>query len=247
MGWIYLLRFPNGKCYVGQTVRKNLADRLRAHKNRAKSSKNNCRACAAAIRKYGWENVKHEVLMQGPLPNAELDAWERIAIFEQDTMSPNGYNLTPGGDVNPMRSKRVRKRLSKTCSTSEHKASTSKRIKSLHADPEWKQSWLESHLEAHQRPETIAKIVANNHQAWAKPGAREARGDAIRAALNTEEQIALRAERAEKSKATKAKNFQEKLAKLPPEERAAKEAMLERKRRERKARELRKANLPGSQ
>lgn len=237
MGWIYKLVFPNGKGYVGQTVRERLSDRLRAHKNRAKANtKNHCRALCAAIRKYGWENVKHEVLFNGPVLNDDLDYMETLAIQENNTLSPNGYNLTKGGDVNPIHAEGVRERLSATCSTAEHKAGVSSRIKALHSDPEWKAAWLQSHKESHQRSETRAKIVANNKISWARDGERKRRGDAIRAALNTPAQIALREERKAKVKATKAKKREDMLSKLPPAEREKHKNNLARKRAARQAR-----------
>ena len=124
----------------------------------------------------------------------------------------------------------MRERLSATCSTPEHKAATSARIKALHADPEWKEAWLKTHKESHQRPETRAKIVASNKIAWARDGEKERRGASIRKSLNTPEQLALREERHAKMKATKEKQRKEMLSKLPPAERAKKERILARKR-----------------
>ena len=147
MGWIYRFAFPNGKNYVGQTKRKRISDRWRAHKNRAfNKSEKACWKFYRAIRKYGWKNIKKEVLAE--VPDHLMNQYETIFIGAYDCYK-NGYNLTKGGDLNPMSDPKVRKRLSRTCSAPEHKAATSKRIKALHADPEWKTKWLETHKASH--------------------------------------------------------------------------------------------------
>ena len=75
MGVIYRLLFPSGKSYVGQTIKKPGA-RWRAHKtnSRCRSYHGSCTAVNAAIRKYGWGNVRKSVLAR--LPDGELDAAE---------------------------------------------------------------------------------------------------------------------------------------------------------------------------
>lgn len=61
MGVIYRLLFPSGKSYVGQTI-KNPAARWRAHKTNSRFEYGSCKAVNAAIRKYGWVNVRKSVL-----------------------------------------------------------------------------------------------------------------------------------------------------------------------------------------
>ncbi len=75
-----------GKSYVGQT--KDLQTRLSGHKCCA----GNCRYLHNAIRKYGWENFVCEVLERC----TEADVWaaEGRHIVLQNTLAPNGYNLT---------------------------------------------------------------------------------------------------------------------------------------------------------
>lgn len=88
----------NGKGYIGLT-RGSLARRWRAHKNRAKHSKRNS-ALHCAIRKYGEENFTvEEVTLAYSV--REAAAIERGLISAHGTFSPNGYNLTTGGDVAP--------------------------------------------------------------------------------------------------------------------------------------------------
>ena len=79
----------NGKVYIGQSV--DIDTRWRQHIN----AKDNY-AIHNAIKKYGKENFKFEVLLE--CPEDMLDVWERDVIALYDCISPNGYNLTEGGE-----------------------------------------------------------------------------------------------------------------------------------------------------
>jgi group I intron endonuclease len=88
---IYQLLFPNGKKYIGITSR-TAQERFNQHCRSVKKY-----AIDGAIRKYGKENVIITVL-------ATIDNWELLCLAEQEaivkfnTKSPNGYNLTDGGE-----------------------------------------------------------------------------------------------------------------------------------------------------
>jgi len=92
MGWIYILTSPVGKSYVGQTVRK-WNERLRRHL--LDVEKGSMLAIHRAIRKYGIENFQVALY---EFPDEELDEKEKEFIRILNTMAPNGYNMTPGGD-----------------------------------------------------------------------------------------------------------------------------------------------------
>ena len=79
----------NGKVYIGQSV--DIDTRWRHHC----SAKDNF-AIHNAIKKYGEENFKFEVLLE--CPANMLNVWERDMIALYDCISPNGYNLTEGGE-----------------------------------------------------------------------------------------------------------------------------------------------------
>ena len=87
---IYLLTFPSGKSYVGQTILA-IEDRLQQHRRMAKSG---TFAVNAAWRKYGEPRV---TILERVETREELDRQERFWIQELDTRAPNGYNLTKGG------------------------------------------------------------------------------------------------------------------------------------------------------
>jgi group I intron endonuclease len=89
MGLIYCLTFPNKKQYVGKTSR-NLEKRISEHK----MSSSKCRLLKNAINKYKIFEI--EILLE--IENDQLNYWESHYIKELNTISPNGYNLTSGGE-----------------------------------------------------------------------------------------------------------------------------------------------------
>ena len=90
MGVIYkITNLLNGKIYVGQT-RQKLNVRLYRHKI------DNRPGIDEAIQKYGWENFKAETVEECPCEM--LNEREIFWIKELNSMAPNGYNLTSGGE-----------------------------------------------------------------------------------------------------------------------------------------------------
>lgn len=65
-----------------------------------------------AIQKYGWENFKHEILEEN-LTKEQAKEAEKFYIKEFNTLSPNGYNLTTGGDL-PQFSQETLKKMSES-------------------------------------------------------------------------------------------------------------------------------------
>ena len=99
-----MLISPSGKCYIGKTIR-DVLKRWKQH--RQKSSR--CTALKNAINKYGWENFTKSVIDWAP--EHELNDLERYYIKLHNSMAPNGYNLTVGGDGGSL-SEESRKKLS---------------------------------------------------------------------------------------------------------------------------------------
>lgn len=89
MGFIYCLTFPNGKKYVGKTTR-TIEERMQGHKRPS----NKCPLVKYAYEKYGTFEI--ETLIE--VENEHLDKYEVHYIKEFQTLSPNGYNLTTGGE-----------------------------------------------------------------------------------------------------------------------------------------------------
>ena len=86
----------NGKCYIGQTCRKNPNERW----NNGKGY--NGTIFAKAIEKYGWDNFEHEIIEDGILSEEEANEREMYWIEYYNSYAGvsggNGYNMTRGGD-----------------------------------------------------------------------------------------------------------------------------------------------------
>jgi group I intron endonuclease len=102
LGDIYCLTSPSGKKYIGQAVKKLKSGKNWGYINRWKEhirdskTRDYCRLLNNSIRKYGYENFKVELLKECLVE--ELNKYEQEYIVELNTLSPNGYNLTSGGN-----------------------------------------------------------------------------------------------------------------------------------------------------
>lgn len=95
MGFIYkITNTVNGKCYVGETIRKNPFNRWSGHKSSIKCNKG-CPALRNAFKTYGEENFTFEVIRECP-DECRL-AIEEYYIEQYDSIIPNGYNISHGG------------------------------------------------------------------------------------------------------------------------------------------------------
>lgn len=92
---IYKLTSPSGRSYIGQSI--NLEKRLNTYKNQGCSGQ---RLLHRAILKYGWENIKVEILYEVeilPYKHFVLNLLEERAVKSHNTINPFGYNLKGGG------------------------------------------------------------------------------------------------------------------------------------------------------
>ena len=129
----------NGKVYIGQSI--DIDTRWRHHCN----AKDNF-AIHNAIKKYGKENFKFEVLLECPVDM--LNVWERDMIALYNCMSPYGYNLTEGGEEYQ-------------CSE-EHKRKISESNKGHMVSEETRHKISESHKGRHVSEETRRKMSEVN-------------------------------------------------------------------------------------
>lgn len=100
---------PNGKKYIGITS-KDVRRRWGSHGNGYTKSQ----YFARAIAKYGWDNIKHEILFTG-LSKEEAEAKEIELIAQYDlTNHSKGYNIAKGGGgtIGVKASEETRRRLS---------------------------------------------------------------------------------------------------------------------------------------
>lgn len=89
----------NNKVYIGQTI--NYKERLRHHKQTAfrESDKNRDKPLYRAIRKYGLENFKFEIIDDTAKTQEELNQKEiyYIELYDCIIDTGKGYNLETGG------------------------------------------------------------------------------------------------------------------------------------------------------
>lgn len=94
MGYIYkITNTLNNKAYIGKTDGDPLY-RIMSHLNGRSPG---CKAIFRAIKKYGKETFTYEILYNDIIPEL-LPDFEMQAIRKHNTVSPNGYNLTWGGE-----------------------------------------------------------------------------------------------------------------------------------------------------
>lgn len=92
------INLVNGKSYIGKT-KTPLEKRKWGHLNNAKKGVKS--AFYNAIRKYGEENFKFIILDELKLHRSDvLNHKEKYYISLFNTVAPNGYNMTKGGDGN---------------------------------------------------------------------------------------------------------------------------------------------------
>lgn len=107
---VYKHTSPSGKVYIGIT-RQTLKRRWRDGEGYKP-----CTYFYRAIKKYGWENFKHEILYDGLTQDEACKMEiELIEKYEANNKT-NGYNCYVGGDVGPLgysASEETRKKLSK--------------------------------------------------------------------------------------------------------------------------------------
>ena len=89
-GIIYKISSPSGKVYVGQTVR-SFKKRMQEHRQETSC----CTFIKRAIDKYGDE-MNYEIVEEN-VPQEQLDEREIYWIKELNSLAPDGYNLTTGG------------------------------------------------------------------------------------------------------------------------------------------------------
>ena len=89
-GIIYKITSPSGKVYVGQTTR-SFQTRVQEHKR----DSSGCTALKSAIDKYK-DQMKYEIIEED-VHQEHLDEREIYWITELNSLAPNGYNCTTGG------------------------------------------------------------------------------------------------------------------------------------------------------
>jgi predicted GIY-YIG superfamily endonuclease len=95
----------NNKVYIGQTIQT--LEKRWSHHNKLDS---NCYVLNRALKKYGKANFKIEKIAEAS-SREKLNKLEALYIKNYNCLSPNGYNLTTGGDSCVV-SEQTRKKMS---------------------------------------------------------------------------------------------------------------------------------------
>jgi group I intron endonuclease len=96
MGAIYrILNRITGKMYIGKTLEKCPYTRWKEHQRNI-SNNIGCPALRDAVNKYGINNFRFEVLII--CFDEDACRYEREYIEKFNTITPNGYNITKGGE-----------------------------------------------------------------------------------------------------------------------------------------------------
>lgn len=107
-GYIYMYTYPNGKVYIGQTT-TSVEKRWQEHVSNSKSLRSKM-ICDAAIKKYGKESIKIDVLEEVEVDETKptllvekLNQLEKKYISKyESTDIKKGYNILLGGERRPM-------------------------------------------------------------------------------------------------------------------------------------------------
>lgn len=103
---VYKHTFPNNKVYIGITS-QSVSRRWR----NGEGYRNKQQLIYRAILKYGWNNIKHEILFTGlDREQAEAKEIELIKLYNS-TDKRYGYNTESGGNVNKTLSQITREKI----------------------------------------------------------------------------------------------------------------------------------------
>jgi group I intron endonuclease len=95
MGYIYkITNIITNKCYIGETKQTNIEIRWKQHKNTIKKGVG-CPALKDAVKKYGIENFKFDILLI--CFDEDRYKYEIEYIKKYNSQVPNGYNILGGG------------------------------------------------------------------------------------------------------------------------------------------------------
>lgn len=154
---VYKHTFPNNKIYIGITTKTNPKERWRGG-----SGYSNNDLMTKAIKKYGWENIKHEILYKNLTEEeAKQKEIELIAKYKS-TNHQFGYNISTGGETSKgykhtqEQIEKQKKNREPPIYTKELREKMSKKNKEIWSNPEYKQKMKE--IFKNRKPKNHYKI-----------------------------------------------------------------------------------------
>lgn len=161
--YVYVHTCPNGKRYVGITTR--IKPEFRWGKNGENYQYN--KHFYSAIKKYGWDNIEHEVFEVESEEEMYRKEVELISFYHSNDPE-YGYNNSSGGEKSSLgckHSEETRKKMSQSMKGKHHKPfseETRKKMsesrKKSHSDPEVRRKMSEARKGKHYSEETKRKM-----------------------------------------------------------------------------------------
>ena len=109
MGYVYkITNTRNNKSYIGISIHEPEKGRIKKHLS---GSKGGSRLIARAVKKYGKDAFTYEIL-EANVFDEFLPDLEVAYIAHYNTVAPDGYNLTSGGDKHKKLSAETRRKMS---------------------------------------------------------------------------------------------------------------------------------------
>lgn len=158
---VYMHTCPNGKKYIGITG-QSAERRWQKGKGYAYGSND---YFYNAIQKYGWENIKHEILFEN-LTKQEAEEKEKMLISQYNTTDRNfGYNRESGGSSFGKHSEEYKKRMSNMQkeiwkNSPERRIALSELRKGTHLSEETKEKLRQANLGKKYSKEVVEKRIA---------------------------------------------------------------------------------------
>lgn len=182
MGYIYkIINIKNQKIYIGQTIKKRPTDRFSQHKYLAlhPQQEKNISYLHRAMKSDGIDNFKFEIIEQ--VDNLLLNEREKYWIKQYNSLAPNGYNLTVGGQgtLGFSRPQSQEERNKKGNSVKKYyqnypqaREKVSQRTKELWKDPEYREKVISSNKKFYQQHPDMFK--GKNNPMYGKHHTEEA-------------------------------------------------------------------------
>lgn len=170
MAYIYrILNKITKKCYIGETKCLNVTRRWNQHKKTIENDKG-CPALRDSVKKYGIENFEFTVLII--CFDEDRFTYEKEYIHKYNSIVPNGYNITKGGEGGGFQGKthtdEVKNKIKNTLKqryvdNPELKKKISERNKIVLNDPEVKHKIINGILNSDKWKKVVDNMRSRNH------------------------------------------------------------------------------------